>query len=396
MRVLYIKSAELIPYIPQTLVNMGYEVEVFEGDTASITISTDRLGEMLDVHLAGKPAGYYDFAISFNFFYIVSDICQKHALFYLSWIYDSPQAELYHRALHNPVNLIFVFDRSLLSRLRGLGRANLFYQPLAADTEGIAGLQITEEDMSKYGRQISFVGHMYEDNHYNRTVGSMPTEVRNQMQTYLTQQLCRWEIKRPWPVLSKQATEYYKTLSPEGARQAYRMPLEEYFGCILLSRKLAEMERLTAIQRLAAICPVTVFTNSRSDFLNMTEAEVLGPVDYSDQMRKVFHLSRINLNFTMPSIETGIPLRVMDIMSVGGFCLTNAQAEVEELFEVGKEIEVYHDLDELCGKCLYYLRHEDARLQIAMQGYQKVAGMYSYRRSLQNMIGELEKLRGGR
>lgn len=391
MRILYVKSAELIPYVYRTLASMGHEVEIFEGETTSITRSTELLGKMLEYHLSERGQGYYDFAISFNFFYIVSEVCQKHSLYYLSWIYDSPQVELYHKAIRNSYNLIFAFDKSLIRHLQLLGEANVFYCPLASDVEGLADFRIENADMEKYGKEVAFVGHMYEDNTYNRTVAAAPETVQMEMQQYLQNYLCRWNGMREWPALSKEATDYFAALSPEGAMLAYDMPLQEYFGCILLSRKLAEMERLTALDRLAKLCPLTIYTNSKSEFLDMIPAEKPGPVDYRTQMRKVFHLSRINLNFTMPSIETGVPLRVFDIMSVGGFCLTNAQEEVYELFEVGKEIEVFHDVDELCARCLYYLRHEDQRLEIAINGFQKVAKLYSYRTVLSKMLEKLEE-----
>ena len=89
-------------------------------------------------------------------------------------------------------------------------------------------------------------------------------------------------------------------------------------------------------------------------------------------MPKVFYLSRINLNITSRSIESGIPLRIWDILAVGGFCLTNYQPELEDYFEIGKDLEVYHDLKELEEKIAYYLEHEDERLRIAVNGYKKV------------------------
>lgn len=70
-------------------------------------------------------------------------------------------------------------------------------------------------------------------------------------------------------------------------------------------------------------------------------------MDYYTVMNKIFYLSKINLNITLPSIESGIPQRVLDIMGSGGFVLTNYQPEIEEVFEIGKDIEVFHTLEEL-------------------------------------------------
>ena len=48
-------------------------------------------------------------------------------------------------------------------------------------------------------------------------------------------------------------------------------------------------------------------------------------------MPYVFRNSRINLNITLRSIKSGIPLRCMDIYGAGGFLLSNYQTD---LFDV--------------------------------------------------------------
>ncbi|MDR0220561.1 MAG: glycosyltransferase, partial [Lachnospiraceae bacterium] len=106
---------------------------------------------------------------------------------------------------------------------------------------------------------------------------------------------------------------------------------------------------------------------------------------------KVFHLSKINLNISLRSIETGTPLRVFDVMSVGGFMLSNYQRELEDLFEVDKEIVLYESLEEMKEKIAYYLGHEDERKRIALAGWEKVKKHYSYPRVLEKMIAVVDK-----
>lgn len=112
-------------------------------------------------------------------------------------------------------------------------------------------------------------------------------------------------------------------------------------------------------------------------------------VDYWSEMPKVFHLSKINLNITSRSIESGIPQRIWDILAVGGFCLTNYQPEIEDYFVVGKDLDVYHDLDELQEKVKYYLKHEDKRIRIAMNGYKKVKKEHTYEARLKMLLKEI-------
>ncbi len=67
--------------------------------------------------------------------------------------------------------------------------------------------------------------------------------------------------------------------------------------------------------------------------------------------------------------------------------LTNYQPEVEELFTIGKDIEVYHSMDELEEKVLFYLTHENQRLKIAMNGYKTVTEKYSFENRLDTIMG---------
>ena len=100
----------------------------------------------------------------------------------------------------------------------------------------------------------------------------------------------------------------------------------------------------------------------------------------------MFHAAKINLNMTMRPIETGLSLRIWDILGCGGFLLTNYQAEIPDYFEIGKDLEAYESMEELEQKIQYYLTHEEERLQIAINGYEKVARFHTYEQRIAEMI----------
>jgi spore maturation protein CgeB len=110
---------------------------------------------------------------------------------------------------------------------------------------------------------------------------------------------------------------------------------------------------------------------------NLINVNCHGFIDYHTDMYKVFNLSKINLNITLPSIETGIPQRIFDILGAGGFVMTNYQEELEDYFTPGVDLETYKDIPELIAKCRYYLTHEDARLNIAYNGFNTAHSKYS-------------------
>ena len=153
-----------------------------------------------------------------------------------------------------------------------------------------------------------------------------------------------------------------------------------------MSRKLAEEERLLVLNTLARDYDVHHYAGSHE---GLTAVLCHPAVDYYTDMVRVFFASRINLNLTMPSIETGVPQRVFDIAASGGFVMTNRQEELAELFEPVKEVETFESLDELQDKCTYYLHHERERLQIALAGCKAACERHTYEQRLTELLGML-------
>ena len=128
---------------------------------------------------------------------------------------------------------------------------------------------------------------------------------------------------------------------------------------------------------------------SNSDVSDMLRIQYCGSVDYWSELPQVFRMSKINLNFTIPNIKSGLPLRIFDVLGAGGFLLTNYQAELPDYFEIGKDLACFESEAELVEKCSYYLTHEEERQQIAKNGYEKVKNCCSYRKRLKFILEKI-------
>lgn len=104
----------------------------------------------------------------------------------------------------------------------------------------------------------------------------------------------------------------------------------------------------------------------------------MGSVDYQRQMPYVFKNSAINLNISLRSIRSGIPLRCFDIMGCGGFLLSNYQGDFYEHFVPGEDLVLFESQEDFLNKCDYYLKHDNERRQIAANGYGKVKEFHTY------------------
>ena len=141
-----------------------------------------------------------------------------------------------------------------------------------------------------------------------------------------------------------------------------------------VNMKLTAQDRIESLALLSEHFDVSLFSDSElPEGLRKNKGLIYkGTVDYWDEMPRVFRNSKINLNISSRTIESGIPQRVFDILACGGFCLTNYQPEIAEFFEDGRELVMYTDLEDMHSKSRYYLEHEKERIQIARNGYEKV------------------------
>lgn len=122
-----------------------------------------------------------------------------------------------------------------------------------------------------------------------------------------------------------------------------------------------------------------------------------------DEMVNIFNRSRINLNFTRISLKNAIrrePLinlrlrqvkgRMAEIALSGGFVLTEHVPGIEEVFEVGSEVETFDSREELLAKIRYYLAHPAERERIAERGHMRAVRDYDVRRAIPSLVERID------
>ena len=152
----------------------------------------------------------------------------------------------------------------------------------------------------------------------------------------------------------------------------------------IISVKVAEQERLRYLKALSEHFNVDLYTGS--DTYSMPLIHNRGFAKTNTEMPIIFHQSKINLNLTAKSIRSGLSLRIFDVLGCEGFLITNYQAELPEHFNIGEDLEAYTSLDDLMGKCEYYLSHDKDRQEIAHNGFEKVKKYHTYDIRLTQML----------
>lgn len=329
------------------------------------------------------------FVFSINFFPAIADICQIYGTKYLCWTVDCPVPELYSKSVKHSTNRIFLFDRAQYEAIYPYNPDGVFYLPLAAATERFDQVveSITQEDVKKYSSDISFVGSLYiEKNPLREFKSKLPEFMIGYINGVVEASLKVMGYNFMEETITKDLVEELKKADEKFYSSKDSVTNIDGFIAAhsYLGMQAAERDRIRTLNTLAQYFNVDLYT--RSDVSELKNVQEHGGVKTLTEMPKIFQLSKINLNMTIKPIQTGLPLRIFDIMGCGGFCMTNYQAEIPELFEIGVDLEAYSSLEELVDKCSYYLTHEDERMQIALNGYRKVKEYHGYVNRMVEMI----------
>lgn len=377
------------PDILEVFTGFGITVHVEDMEIYDKHVTPRQCAEKVTEHILSRPLA---FVFSINFFPAISYTCERLNVPYVCWSVDSPVPELFSNALKNSCNRIFLFDRAQYEFFSPVNPSRIYYLPLAANVKRWekAVLDMTDDDYTAYGADVSFVGSLYtekcrydalSDKLSSYTRGYVDGLIESQLKIYGSNLIPASLTDRVISEIAAADPDFYKGMDTYGDTDRY-LAAHQYIGM-----KLAAVERERTLNRLAEHFNVCLYT--RSDTSSLPKVLCRGGVSTLTEMPRVFQASRINLNMTMRPIETGLSLRVWDILGCGGFLLTNYQAEIPEYFEIGKDLETYESMDELEEKIQYYLTHEEERMEIAIHGYEKTARHHTYEIRLSQMLKTL-------
>ena len=320
----------------------------------------------------------FDVCFSYNYYPIFAECCHRHNLKYISLVYDSPFVKLYSYTITYLTNYVFLFDYQLYLELKNGGIPTVYYSVLPVNSTVIDVMLRKPYDKERTTCDISFVGALYNEEHnlFDRVYQKMDAYYQGYLDAIMEAQMKVSGFNFIEDVLTDQViAEMYK-YEPYKPSSDGVETLRNIYASYYIDRKITSLERIRLLTAVAKEHPLKLFTLA-SD-ASIPGAINMGTTDYYGEMPLVFHNSKINLNITLRSIKSGIPLRCMDIMGAGGFLLTNYQSDMLSFFTPGEDFDYYEDEKDLLRKIDYYLSHDDIRARIAENGHRKVAENHSF------------------
>lgn len=365
------------PFIIDAFQQVGYfpEREAFPREQLD-TRSDVQYTEQLVYQILKKE---YAFVFTFNYFPIVAMACKACRVPYVSWTYDSPFVQLYSKTLEFNTNFVFVFDRHTVEELQGMGYGNVYYLPMAAPGEAYDRLLRKNYDPSRYQCEIAFVGSLYSEDFHNpfRKMNTLTGYYKGLIDGLLQAQKKVYGYNFLQEILEERQdlVEQIGRLCPFRIYEDSLETIEWVYANYYLSRQVTALERQELLEHMAKRFHTYLYTPEKCDIPCL---ETRGKVDYYIEAPYVYHNSKINLNITLRSIQTGIPLRAFDIMGSGGFLLSNWQEDFSDCFEAGAELELYGSHEEAMDKAAFYLKHETLRQKVAESGRNRVLQEHTY------------------
>lgn len=327
------------------------------------------------------------FVFTHNFFPSIAAACAETGIPYLSLVFDSPHMTLTSHAADCDTNHIWLFDRALCDHLIRQGRTRLHHTVLPASRRMAA---LTEAAQGpRYEHEVSFIGSLYQGTYiFYDEIGYMPPALKGFLDGVIEaqQQVFGCDMIADEKVLPKEKIAEMQKYVHFDIRGDYH-PEEELLLKDMLRKKVTSLERYRVLEMLAKSFPVDVYTGP--DQKTPDGVRNLGYADYEQQMPLVFYKSKINVNLTLRTIQTGIPLRAMDILASGGFLLSDYRPELAEFFRDGEEVVLARTPGEMAEKIEWYLAHDEERERVAANGQQAALERFGTERVFNRMIREL-------
>lgn len=323
--------------------------------------------------------GAYNFVFSINYIPVVAIACHNKNIPYVSWSYDNPlNISHIENTLHFPTNFVFLFDKSQAEGYISQGYERIWHLPLAVDTSYYDAFKPTKKEWGKYKSPISFVGQIYNST-YPKIIVPLDEFERKYLDSLINVQTDLYG--------SFVIDNYLNDDILDRVNACYRRKLADKEFQVTkkklsysMSTYVTFKERVAILSLLSKKFQVSLYSGDEHPLLK--EAKQCGRVDYSTEMPYVFKCSDINLNITLKCLQTGIPLRALDIMGCGGFLLSNYQEEFLDWFVPGEDFVYYEDFGDAYEKAAFYLENNDLRKQIALNGYSKVKEHFTYEERL--------------
>ena len=398
MKVLYFKWNSFgTEDIEEAIRELGHEIVIMPWSQNDVDRDKELIKKAADKINEEKP----DMVFTSNYYPPIAEACHETGTKYVSWVYDSPYVLLYSCTTIYKTNHIYVFDREQYEEFSRNGIKTVHYMPLAANPVRLRktiedkGQQALFKNSRFYNKaDIAFIGAMYDEDHtFFRRLKNISGYTRGYLEGVISAQKQVWgynfvkDLMRE-DIMDDMAREL--PMCPKADSVASR---EYLFSEYCINREITARERmeyLTAISSAFAKPDkpgLDLYTGNKD--LKIEGIYNHGPIDHYATAPFVYDKAKININISLRSIHTGIPLRCFEILGSGGFLLSNYQADFADCYVDGEDYVSFGSKEDMLSKIEYYLSHEKERQEIASNGLRRTMEDHAYLKRLAQIFEDV-------
>ncbi len=322
---------------------------------------------------------------------LLSHFCASLEIPLVIWYVDEPflipewgQRFSFH------TTIAFTFDRFYETKLRNWGLEWVYTLPLGTNAERMLGYATPKRQDSRFVNQISFVGALeYSKIQYLlKNITTMWKTIPPAMPSVLDRAIVEYQSNPktdPEDVIAACAQEL-------GVQCVFPNGIVKQMILSFVDREASFRLRQRTIEGLEPFGIAVYGEPLWRDIVGPKRYK--GSIDYySARIAEVYNATRINLNISKYQLKTTVNQRVFDCALCGGFLITDFKEEIEALFQIDKNIVVFHDLEDLKARITFYLENQNKADDITERAREVVLSKHTYNHRLTQMCGTVSKVK---
>ena len=328
----------------------------------------------------------------------LAEFCHASGCPLLVWEIDPATDRLGPCATPTDDAHVFTYRAAHVAEFRAAGFRHVEYLPLAANVARRRPLALAGEELSRYAAPVCFVGAsmVAQALEYRRTFVGLFAEWRRGdpdaagrcdavLQELLDAQLASPERY----VLPELLEERFAEFLAAARRSELREDLVRLIGEVAAAEK-----RLAYVSALGAH-GIHVWGDEHWKSAEPYGVRYRGPAGHRAELSRVYSGARVHVDVGRIYQSDIVTMRVFDVLACGGFLIAEHSPALEQLFDVGRELEAYRTLDELQAKVAHYLAHPAEARAIAERGLAAVRERHTFAGRLDHMLAAVGTVRPG-
>ena len=298
-----------------------------------------------------------------------------------SWYVDSPNliVKAFDKNV-SPYVALFLWDKGYISDMKAMGFELVEYLPLATDNDVFKPLNLSQKDIKRFSSDVGFAGN------------SMVEPVAENLEKVPFQ--LRFIVERLAQYISFSHVSFdesLRTLNIDEEEIIKALPVQERLdleAAVLWRSTL--LYRLSCIEKLKEFRPGIHGDKGWHELLSR-DFSVKHPLNYYRELPLFYNACKINFNATNLQMGSAVNQRVFDVPACGAFLLTDDQDALGELFDIGKEVITYRNMEEIPELLKYYLNNALERKRIAEHGRERIVREHTYVHRIKILIDSMKK-----